>query len=85
MAKGKHGHVGTHRSLPSHGTVVNKERHKGGPSYSGRSENHGSLGGMPHEHALDPPSRSLSMRHRTGQGASGTPRTAPDKRLGYTR
>jgi len=84
--KGKHGHVGVHRSLPHHGVKVDKERHHGGPRYTGPTETHHSLGGMPNEHELDPKNRSLHLRGRTGTGKGvHQPRTHADKRLGYTR
>jgi len=83
--KGKHGHVGTHRNLPHHGVKHDKEHHKGGPRYTGPTETHHSLGGMPNEHELDPKNRSLALRDRHGHGATHQPRTHADRRLGYTR
>jgi len=83
--RGHHGHVGTHRSLPSHGVKHDKELHKGGPRYTGKTETHHALGGMPREEHLDPPNRSLPLRDRTGHGSRAQPRTHADRRLGYTR
>jgi len=84
--RGERGHIGTHRNLPHKGVKEDKETYKGGPRYTGRTETHHSLGGMPGEHELDPPNRSLGMRGRTGHEEKrklGT--TRPDRRLGYTR
>jgi len=86
MAKRHSGHIRSTHVPVHHGRHVDKERHKGGPRYTGPTEQHKSLGGMPNDHMLDPPSHNLHLRGRVGhERGISKGHLRPDKRLGYTR